>query len=121
MKINSVFLRNECVPPSQLDLLQEPFCNGWAEVIGTVASDLDAAIRGVGWHSMRIVDSQASQALGRTAESAIHRALARALPVIKEQFNAAELDSIHVTIFPGFRLARVSVQARQIQSQTSLD
>ena len=100
MKINSVFLRNECVLPSQLDLLQEPFCNGWTEAIGTVASELDAAIRGAGWHFMWTVDSQASQALGRTAETAIHRAL----------------DSIHVTNFPGFRLARVSVQARQIQS-----
>jgi len=116
MNINSVFLRNECVLPSQLDLLQEPFCNGWTEAIGTVASELDAAIRGAGWHFMWTVDSQASQALGRTAETAIHRALARALPVVKRRFNAAELDSIHVTNFPGFRLARVSVQARQIQS-----
>ena len=121
MKMNSVFLRNECVLPSQLDLLQEPFCNGWAEAIGTVASELDAAIRTVGWHFMWIVDSQASQALGKTAESAIHRALARALSIVKEQFNAAELDSIHVTNFPGFRLARVSVEARQIQSQALLD
>jgi len=121
MKINSVFLRNECVLPSQLDLLQEPFCNGWAEAVGTVASELDATIRGVGWHFMWIVDAHASLALGRTAEAAIHRALARALPVVKERFNAAELDFIHVTNFPGFRIASVSVQARQIQSQASLN
>ena len=76
MKINTVFLRDECVLPSQFDLLQEPFCNGWAEAIGTGASELDAAIRGVGWHFMWIVDSRASLALGRTAEAAIHRALA---------------------------------------------
>lgn len=121
MKINTVFLRDECILPSQFNLLKEPFCKGWAESIGTVASELDATIRGAGWHFMWIVDSHTSIALGRTAETAIHRALARALPVVKGQFNAAELDSIHVTSFPGFRLARVSVQARQIQSQASLN
>jgi len=121
VKINTVFLRDECILPSQFDLLQEPFCKGWAEAIGTVATELDAAIRGVGWHFMWMVDSHASLALGRTAEAAIHRALARALPVVKGRFNAAELDSIHITSLPGFRLARVSVQARQIQSQASLN
>jgi hypothetical protein len=121
VKINTVFLRDECILPSQFDLLQEPFCKGWAEAIGTVATELDATIRDAGWHFMWMVDSHASLALGRTAEAAIHRALARALPVVKGRFNAAELDSIHVTNFPGFRLARVSVQARQIQSQASLN
>ena len=121
MKLNTVFLRDECILPSEFDLLQEPYSRGWTEAIGTVASELDAAIRGVGWHFMWMVDSHASLALGRTAESAIHRALARALPGVKRRFNAAELDSIHVTNLPGFRIARVTVQARQIQSQASLN
>ena len=121
MKINAMFLRDECILPGQLALLQEPFSKGWTEAIGTVASELDAAIRGVDWHFMWMVDSQSSFAFGRTAEAAIHGALARALPGVKRRFNAAELDSIHVTNFPGFRIARVTVQARQIQSQASLD
>ena len=87
----------------------------------TVATELDAAIRGVGWHFMWLADSYSSQAFGRTEEIAIHRALARTLPAVRGRFNAAELDSIHVTNLPGFRLARVSVQARQIQSQASLN
>jgi hypothetical protein len=121
VKINTVFLRDACVLPSQFDLLQEPFSRGWAEAIGTVASELDAAIRGVGWHFMWLADSYSSQALGRTAETAIHRALACALPGVNRRLNAAELDSIQVTNFPGFRIARVTVQARQIQSQASLN
>jgi hypothetical protein len=121
VKINTVFLRNECILPSHFDLRQEPFSRGWAEVIGTVAFELDAAIRGVGWHFMWLADSYSSQALGKTAETAIHRALARALPGVNRRFNSAELDSIHVTSFPGFRIARVTVQARQIQSQASLN
>ncbi|MGB8028521.1 MAG: hypothetical protein WCF30_02560 [Terracidiphilus sp.] len=121
MKINTVFLRDKCILPSQFDLLQVPFSKGWAEAIGTVASELDARIRSVGWHFMRLADSYSSQALGRTAETAIHRALARTLPAVRERFNAAELDCIHVTNFLGFRLARVTLQARQTQRQASLN
>jgi hypothetical protein len=80
VKINTVFLRDECILPSQFNLLQEPFSNGWAEAIGTVAIELDAAIRRVGWHFMWMVNSHSSFALGKTAETAIYRALARALP-----------------------------------------
>lgn len=121
MKINTVFLRDECILPSQFDMLQEPFSKGWAEAIGTVASKLDVAVRGVGWHFMWMVNSHSSFALGKTAEAAVHRALARALPGVNRRSNAAELNSIQVTNVPGFRLARVSVQSRQIQSQASLN
>jgi hypothetical protein len=121
VKINAVFLRDECTLPSQFNLRQEPFSRRWAEVIGTGSSELDTAIRGVGWHFMWLADSYSSQALGRTAEAAIHRALAHALPWVNQRFNAAELDSVHVMNFPGFRIARVTVQARQIQSQASLN
>ncbi len=121
MKINTVFLRNECTLPSQFNLLQEPFSRGWAESIGAEASELDTAIRGAGWHFMWLADSYSSRALGRTAEAAIHRALARVLPEVNQRFNAAELDSVHVMNFPGFRIARVIVQARRIQSQASLN
>jgi hypothetical protein len=121
VKINTVFLRDECTLPSQFDLLQEPFSRGWAEATGTKASELDTAIRGVGWHFMWLADSYSSRALGRTAETAIHRALAHVLPGVNKRFNAAELDSVHLMNFPGFRIARVTVQARQIQSQASLN
>lgn len=121
MKINTVFLRDECILPSQFDLLQEPLSHGWAEAIGTEASELDAAIRDVGWHFMWIVNAHSSFAFGKTAKTAIHRALARALPAVRRRFNAAELNSLHVMNLPGFRIARVTVQARQIQSQASLN
>ncbi len=121
LKLHTVFLRNGCVLPERFDLRHEPFSKGWAEAKDTAAMDLDAAIRGVGWHFMWLADSYSSQALGRTAETAIHRALARTLPDVRGRFNAAELDSVHVTSFAGFHIARVTVQARQIQSQASLN
>jgi hypothetical protein len=121
MKINSIFLRDGCILPNTFTLRQVPFSKGWAEAMGTVAMELDAAIRSVGWHFMWLADSHSSQALGRTAESAIHRALARTLPAVRGRFNAAELDSVQVTSFAGLHLARVTVNARQIQRQASLN
>ena len=121
MKINSIFLRDGCTLPSPFILRQEPFSKGWAEAMGAVATELDARIRSVGWHFMWLADSYSSQAIGRTAEIAIHRALARALPAVRGRFNAAELDFVHVTSFAGFHLARVTVNARQIQRQASLN
>ena len=120
VKINTIFLRDGCILPSQFTLRQEPFSKGWAEAIETVATELDSEIRGVGWHFMWLADSYSSQAFGRTPETAIHRALARTLPAVRGRFNAAELDSLHVTSCAGFHIARVTVHARQIQRQALL-
>ena len=121
MVINTIFLRNGCILPNQFALRQEPFSKGWAAAMETVASDLDARIRSVGWHFMWLADSYSSRALGRTAETAIHRALVRTLPAVRARFNAAELDSVHVKSFAGFHIARVTVRARQIQEHASLN
>lgn len=121
MKIHTIFLRDGCILPREYVLRQEPFSKGWAKAIGTAAIEMDAGIRGVGWHFMWLADSHCSQALGRTAETAIHRALARTLPAVRSRFNAAELDSVHLTSFAGFHMARVTIHARQIQIQASLN
>ena len=120
MKENTIFLRDGCVLPSMFALRQEPFSRGWAEAIGIMAAQLDTRIRDAGWHFMWLSDSYSSQAFGRTAETAIHRALARTLPAVRKRFNAAELGSVHVTRFAGFHIARITVNARQIQRQASL-
>lgn len=58
--------------------------------------------------------------LGTTRDDATHRAVGRALGMVTSQCNAAELDSIQVTKYPGFHVARVTIQPRQIQQHTSL-
>lgn len=121
MKQHILFLRRGCILPDEVNLRQEPFSEGWAEATETLATDLDARIRSAGWYFVWTEDSHSSQGLGRTPESAIHRALARALKEVKGRFNAAELGSIRITRNPGFRIARVTLHARQIQRQTSLD
>ena len=121
MKQNTVFLREGCILPDQFHLRQEPFCKGWTEAMGILVAELDSRIRSVGWHFMWMMDSHSSQALGRTAETATHRALVRALKHVRGRFNAAELGSMQVTQFLGWKIAKVTLHARHIQKHTSLD
>ncbi|MGA8089758.1 MAG: hypothetical protein WCA10_20970 [Terracidiphilus sp.] len=78
-------------------------------------------IRRAGWHFMWVQVSCSRQGYGLTEELAIHRALARALSGINKRFNAAEFDSLRISRFPGFYIANVTMEARQIQQNTSLD
>jgi hypothetical protein len=121
VKLHTVFLRDECILPDRLDLCKEPFCKGWAAAIGVLASELDASIRHVGWHFMWLTDTQSSRGLGRTPETALHRALVSALKEVKGRFNAAELEAFQITNCLGLRIAKVTLDARHIQKDASLD
>lgn len=121
MKLHTVFLRTGCMLPDHVDLRQEPFSKGWAELIGVFVSELDASIRNVGWHFMWITDSHSSRGLGRTPETAIHRALVRALKKVQGRFNAVELGSFRITNCLGLHIAKATLHVRHIQKQTSLD
>jgi hypothetical protein len=120
MNPNTMFLRTECVLPDGLDLIQERFCGTWMSVKDTMAAALDVKVRNAGWHFMWLEDAYARFGVGRTATSAIDKAIASALGRIKDRFNAAELESISVSKYLGFRVAKVTLCARQIQQQASL-
>lgn len=115
-----MFLRTECVLPDGLDLIQERFCGTWMSVKDTMATALDVKVRNAGWHFMWLEDAYARFGIGRTATSAIDKAIGRALEGIKDRFNAAELNSISVSKYLGFRVAKITLYARQIQQQASL-
>ena len=119
--LHSIFLRNGCTLPDGVDPPREFFCDSWAHVESVEASDFDVVIRKEGWRFMWVQGSCSRQGYGLTEESAIHRALARSLRGITKRFNAAEFDSLRVTRFPGFYIANVKMEARQIQQNTSLD
>jgi hypothetical protein len=78
-------------------------------------------IRRAGWHFMWVSRSCSRRGYGATEETATQRALDRALKGIAERFNAAEFNSLRVMRFPGFYIANATVEARQIQQNTSLD
>jgi hypothetical protein len=116
-----MFLRTGCKLPDGINLMQVQFSEKWMSVRDTIAAALDVKIRSVGWHFIWLEGVNSRFAAARTAESAIAKAITLALGQIKGHFNAAELDSIHVRKFPGFRIARITLCARQIQQQSSLD
>lgn len=121
MKLHSVFLRNECILPKRLDPLREPVGDGWMRVEEIPASVFDTMIRQAGWHFMWILRPSARRGFGITQDAATRRALISALRGVASRFNAAELDSIRISKYPGFYIANVILQSRQIQEHTSLD
>jgi hypothetical protein len=119
MKLHSLFLRSNCILPNYLDPLREPFVNSWTHVEEITAFVFDTMIRHAGWHFICVHGTCSPTRLGHNA-SATHRAMGRALGEVGSQCNAAELDFVQVTKYPGFHVARVTIQPRQIQQHTSL-
>jgi hypothetical protein len=78
-------------------------------------------IRRAGWHFMWVSRSCSRRGYGWTEETATQQALDRALKGIARRFNAAEFDSLRVRRFLGFYIANATMEARQIQQNTSLD
>jgi len=106
--------------PDGLDLMQEKFDNIWSSAGDTTASALDLRIRNAGWHYMWLVGTYSRHGFGRTAKTAISKAITLALNEVKARFNAAELSSVSVSWYPGFQIAKVTIHTRQIQQQSFL-
>ena len=121
MTPHSIFLRVGCALPDSVAPLREPFCDDWAHVVRIDAASLDRMIRRAGWHFMWVSRSCSRRGYGWTEETATQRALDRALKGIAERFNAAEFNSLRIMRFPAFDIANATVEARQIQQNTSLD
>jgi len=121
VKIHSVFLREGCILPGHLDPLRESFGRNWMLVNEITAAVFDTMIRQAGWHFIWMSGSCSRRGFGRTREEAIDRALVRALGAVNKQCNAAEFDSVHVAKYPGFTVAKVTVQRHRIQQNTMLD
>jgi hypothetical protein len=120
VKLHAMFLRNGCLLPVGLRLQQEPFNDEWMSAGNTTSAALDTAVRRAGWHFIWIETASSGRGFGRTAETAIGHAITRALNHSSERFNAAEVVSITTSKFAGFRIANVTVRARQIQQEDSL-
>ena len=121
MNLHSVFLRSECILPDRLDPCRQPVGKEWSVVEEIPALVFDTMVRQAGWHFMWLQEASSRRGIGLTEEAATHRALTLALKGVPKRFNAAELDFIEVTEYPGFHIARVTVQTLQIQRHASLN
>lgn len=82
---------------------------------------LDTMIRHAGWHFVCLQEDCSCSGVGLSRDEAIHQALVRALKGLKMRFNAAELESVHVSSYPVFHIAKVTLQPRHIQLNASLE
>jgi hypothetical protein len=121
VKLHSVFLRKGCILPNRVDPLQESVDDQWTMVEEIASPVFDAKIRQAGWHFMWVNGCSARRGFGTTRENATSRALIRALKGVARRFNAAELDAVQVAKYPGFYIAKVAVQPRQIQHHTAME
>jgi len=116
-----MFLRLRCALPDSVDPLREAFCDDWAHVLRLNSASLDGMIRRAGWHFMWVSKSCSRRGCGWTEETATRQALDRALRGIAGRFNAAEFESLRIRRVLGFYIANATMEARQIQQNTSLD
>lgn len=121
MKRHSVFLRKGCDLPPYFDLAQQPCADGWMLVEEIEAPVLDTVIRHAGWHFVCLQGLYSRSGVGLSRDEAVHLALLRALKGLKMRFNAAELESVQVSSYPVFHIAKVTLQPRYIQQHTSLE
>jgi len=115
-----MFLRTACTLPEGLALRQDEFCGTWMSVKDTMSAALDLKVRNAGWHFMWLADAYSHHGIGLTATTAIDKAITRALSRVKARFNAAELNSVKISKYPGFHIAKITLHSRHIQQQASL-
>ena len=69
---------------------------------------------------MWLADTSSCSGVSLTATSATDKPIRGALKRIQKRFNAAELESIKLSKYLGFQVARVTLHARHIQQSAIL-
>jgi len=103
-----------------MEFAQTSLNDDWNSVTESSGEELEAQIRSHGWHFMWLMETHSRAGVGVTDKSAISEALGAALKAISSSFNAAEIKSIRVTRYLGFKVARVTIHARHVQQGASL-
>jgi hypothetical protein len=120
MNPHALFLRTQCPLPSTLSLALTPFGDKWACVEGGRLLPLDVEVRNAGWHFMWLMGGYSRTGIARTAEAAIRKAISSALRQVKARFNAAEVETVDLSGYLGFQVAKVRLRERHIQEHASL-
>jgi len=116
-KINelTIIVRDQIKLPDDLNLETEVFPEGWKVVQSGNAYWFDKQLRACGWHFVRPSQGLLRSGVGATPEEAFTHAFKLALRRVEARFNAVEVRSFEVSIYPGFCIARLQVFPCQIQ------
>lgn len=106
--------------PHNFRIATEDFQEGWNFVRSGDVHWLDKKVRKCGWHFLWIAEPSQRGGVGRTAQAAIAGALRLALRRVSPGFNVANVDSIELTQYPWFFVAKVRVYPCQIQQDALL-
>jgi hypothetical protein len=106
--------------PDDLKLATEDFQEDWRFLRSGDVHWMDKNVRKSGWHFIWIAEPSQRSGVGQTAQAAIAAALKLALRRINPDFNAANIDSIELTQYPWFFIAKVRVYPYQIQQDAVL-
>ncbi len=111
----TLLLRAQIELPANFRLATDEFCEGWEFVRTGGVGRLERKIQSRGWHFIKIADGFLRSGVGPTSQQAIANALRLALRRVSAHFNAVELETIEITQYPWFFLARVLMCPYRIQ------
>jgi hypothetical protein len=117
---HNLLLRAQIKLPAGLKLATEEFREGWNFVGDRDTRLLEKKILKRGWEFIRNVDGWLRSGVGESPQIAIAGALKLALRHASSNFNAVEVSRIEWTQYPGFFLARVTVNPYCIQQRSLL-
>jgi hypothetical protein len=116
----NLLLRVHVELPDGLKLATDEFREGWNSSRSVDVRHLEERIRNLGWNLIEINEVTLRSGVGKTAQAAIASALKLTLRYASEHVNAVEVDHIHLTQYPWFLLARVTVRSYRIQQGKDL-
>lgn len=115
-----LLLRVNVELPEGLKLAMDEFREGWSLARALDVRRLKKRILNRGWRLTKIDHGFLRSGVGDTAQEAIAGALKLALRSVDKHVNAMEVAGIHLTQYPWFFLARVTVRPYLIQRDKDL-
>src|ERR1035437_8320344 len=110
-----ILLRERIELPASLTIAKEDFQNGWKFALIADAQELEKQVHASGWNLFTIAERVQVSGVGETQQEAVATGLRLALLRMNASNNAATVESIELTKYPWFELARVRVRPICIQ------
>jgi hypothetical protein len=111
----SVMLRVQAQLPANLRMKTDGFSEGWKFARSVNITQLEKRINARGWQFIKIADEFLRSGVGDSPQHAIASAMNLSLRCVSEYFNAVGVETIRLTRYQWFWLARVTISPYRIQ------